>query len=91
MDTFDRVIESLILVGVWLELGVGVFVAYLTWKMTQARAKAQMKRRFTLLMKKIGIGLLLFAFVPYDVQNYSVGNVCYYTIKLDGLLQGVFG
>lgn len=48
MGLFDRAVEALILVGVW----IGV---YLEWKTLSFKRQAQMKRRFNKIMQSVGI------------------------------------
>lgn len=48
-------IDSLILVGVWLELGVGVFVAWMTWHIMTDRQRARIKGTVSRWLRSIGL------------------------------------
>lgn len=48
-------IDAWILVGVWLELGVGVFAAWLAWRGLQERLRGRIRRTVARFLKNIKV------------------------------------
>lgn len=53
--SYSDKIETLIVIGVWLELGVGILVAWMTWQIMTNKQRQRIARWLSPLLKSLNI------------------------------------
>lgn len=68
VKAIDRILESLILIGIWVSV-------YMEWRNLQMKTKANIERRFKKLMKRLSIALPITLLILNFCFTYSQANI----------------